>query len=291
MSALNLARLLALGALWGGSFLFMRTAAPEFGPVAMIMIRLGLGAALLWAVAVAWKRPVPLAGRWRYYLVVCTLNSTIPFILWAYAAASLPVSAMSILNATAPIWAALIGALCLGVPLTARAVAGLSLGVAGVALLAGVEALRLDRSGWLAVAAALSATLCYAIASHHARRNPGFGAFETAVGSLTLGALSLAPIALFAPWPEQLPSLQAMGAVAALACLSTAAAYLIYFRLVSEVGPAPALTVTYLIPLFGCAWGYLFLDEPIGWHALAGGAAVLCAIALISRGSPRQGST
>jgi len=264
----------------------MRMAAPEFGPVAMIMIRLGLGAALLWAVAVAWKKAVPLAGRWKYYLVVCTLNSTIPFVLWAYAASLLPVSALSILNATAPIWAALIGALFLGVPLTARAAAGLGLGIAGVALLAGVEAMRLDRSGWPAVAAALAATLCYAIASHHARRSRGFGAFETAVGSLTLGALSLAPVALFAPWPEQLPSLQAMGAVAALACLSTAAAYLIYFRLVSEVGAAPALTVTYLIPLFGCAWGYLFLGEPVGWHAFAGGAAVLCAIALISRAPP-----
>jgi drug/metabolite transporter (DMT)-like permease len=81
-----------------------------------------------------------------------------------------------------------------------------------------------------------------------------------------------------------------MGAVAALACLSTAAAYLIYFRLVSEVGAAPALTVTYLIPLFGCAWGYLFLGEPVGWHAFAGGAAVLCAIALISRAPPGRNS-
>ena len=282
MSALNLARLLALGALWGGSFLFMRVASAEFSAVAMIMIRLGLGAAVLWLVALAWRKRVQFAGRQRHYLVVCTLNSTVPFLLWAYAASTLPVSVLSILNATAPMWAALIGATWLGIRMSKRATAGLLLGIAGVALLTGIEALRLETSGWLAVFAALVAALCYAFASHHARRSPSFDPFETTVASLTMGALSLAPVALFAPWPEQIPSMAALGSVGALACLSTAAAYLIYFRLVSEVGAAPALTVTYLTPLFGCAWGALFLGEPIGWHTAAGGAAVLGAVGLIT---------
>jgi len=283
ISVANLARLLLLGAVWGASFLFMRVAAPEFSPVVMILLRIGLAAAILWAVALAWRRAVRFKNRSRHFLILCTFNSTIPFVLWAYAAGVLPVSVLSILNATAPIWAALIGALWLNVRADRRTSTGLIVGIAGVLLLTGVEALHLDKAGWLAVAAALLATVCYAVASHYARKEgPVSDPFETTVGSMSMGLLSLAPVAVFAPWPAQWPSTPALASVLALAILSTAAAYLLYFRLVKEIGAAQALTVTYLIPLFGCLWGRLFLNEPIGWHTLAGGAAILLATALVT---------
>lgn len=261
----------------------MRVAAPEFSPVVMILIRIGLAAAVLWAVALAWRKAVRFENRWRHFLILCTFNSTVPFVLWAYAAGTLPISVLSILNATAPIWAALIGALWLNIRADRQTSAGLIVGIMGVVLLTGVEALHLSRAGWFAVAAALLATFCYAVASHYARKEgPASDPFETTVGSMTMGLLSLAPVAVLAPWPAHWPSTPALASVLALALLSTAAAYLLYFRLVKEIGAAQALTVTYLIPLFGCLWGKLFLNEPIGWHTLAGGAAILLATALVT---------
>ena len=129
MSPANLLQLLALSALWGGSFLFMRIGAPVLGPTILIESRVVLAALFLFSVALLRRKKLNIKGRWKHYLILGLFNSAMPFLLFAFAAQSLSASLLSILNATAPIWGALIGAFWLRTPLSGRSLAGLVLGV------------------------------------------------------------------------------------------------------------------------------------------------------------------
>ena len=185
MSTANLFQLLLLAAIWGASFLFMRIAVPVLGPAWLIEARVALAALLLWAVA-RWLRepPLGLRGHGRVYLVLGLLNTALPFLFFAYAARTLPASLMSILNATGPIWGALIAALWERTPLRPRVVFGLLLGVAGVGLLLGVEPAALQAGAGPAIAATLAATCCYGIASNYARVVSTPGPLANAHGSM-----------------------------------------------------------------------------------------------------------
>ncbi|MCW8948157.1 MAG: DMT family transporter, partial [Sedimenticola sp.] len=131
MSAASLSRLLLLSAIWGGSFLFMRIGAPVLGPVMLIIFRVGLAALFLLGVALILKKRMSLKVHWKHYLVLGLINSALPFLLFAYAAQTLSASLLSILNATAPIWGAIIGALWTRTLLSGKAVMGLLSGVVG----------------------------------------------------------------------------------------------------------------------------------------------------------------
>ena len=289
MSTANLFQLLLLAAIWGASFLFMRIAVPVLGPAWLIEARVALAALLLWAVA-RWLRepPLGLRGHGRVYLVLGLLNTALPFLFFAYAARTLPASLMSILNATGPIWGALIAALWERTPLRPRVVFGLLLGVAGVGLLLGVEPAALQAGAWPAIAATLAATCCYGIASNYARVVSTPGPLANAHGSMWAAVLWVVPLLAFMPPPvPSVPSSGVLATVAALGLLCTGVAYLLYFRLVAEIGAAPALTVGFLIPLFGVLWGWLFLGESVGWHTLGGAAVVVLGTALVTGFSPR----
>jgi drug/metabolite transporter (DMT)-like permease len=274
------ARLTLLGAIWGGSFLFLRIAAPAIGPVLTTDLRLLIAGATL----AAWLR---LAGFspdwrrwWRQYTVVGLLNSGIPFLLFAYAALSLSVGQMAVLNATSPMWGALLAFLLLGERLTAWRWAGLALGIAGVALIA-------RHSGGsvplLAVAASLGAAGCYAFAAAYLRRWASAApARGMAVGTQLTSGLLLLP--LVAVWPPAAaPTPLVVACVIALGVLSGAVAYLLYFRLVADLGPTRALTVTYLVPLFGMLWGATVLGEPLTAPMLGGALLVLAGTVLVLR--------
>src|SRR2546430_694358 len=156
MNAADAARLVTLAAIWGASFLFMRIAAPAIGPVATADLRMLIaGAALTVYYAVA-RFDAQWRLRWREYLVIGALNSAAPFLLYAYAALELSVGLLAVLNATSPMWAALLGAVALREPLTKRRLAGLTIGMVGVAIVSGIEA----STRWLSIAAALGAALC-----------------------------------------------------------------------------------------------------------------------------------
>ncbi|MBV8049083.1 MAG: DMT family transporter [Paludibacterium sp.] len=279
-------RLLSLSAIWGASFLFMRIGAPVLGPALLIQIRVGLAALFLLAVAAWLRRPLPLARQGRHFLMLGGFNSALPFLLFAFAAQTVSASLLSVLNATAPIWAALIGALWQKKRLAPKALLGLALGVAGVALLAGGEALRLPAGGWQAIAAGLAAACSYGIATTYAKSAPAVEPFANAHGSMWGATLLLMPLTLATARPMAMPPTLVWASVLALGVLCSGVAYLLYFRLVADLGAAPALTVTYLIPLFGILWGALLLGEPVGWTMLAGGALVLAGTALVTGFTP-----
>ncbi len=284
MSPQSAALLVLLAALWGGSFVFMRVAAPALGPVPLSFARVALAAAILLAIARAQRRFPELRAHWRAFAVVGIVNSALPFVLFSYAAQHVAVSTMAILNATSPFFGAIVAALWLGDPLTWRKVAGMALGIAGVAVLAGWHPEALAGTTGLALGACLVAALCYALGGAYAKRRlADVPSFATAAASQLAAAVALAPALPFVDAPRHVTPLVVANLVA-LAAFSTAAAYLIYFRLIADVGPARALTVTFLIPLFGVLWGFLFLGEALTADMLVGGALVVAGTVLALRG-------
>lgn len=279
MRAADAARLLALAAIWGASFLFMRITAPAIGAVATADLRMLIAGTTLaaWLAATGfdaqWRR------WWRYYALIGVLTSAAPFLLFAYAALELSAGLMAVLNATSPMWGALLSAAVLGERLSARRIAGLVLGIVGVAMLSGAEA----SARWLAIAAALAAAFSYGLTGVVLRR----WARETtargmAVGTQLCGAALLLPLLLWSPPPAAPMSVWA--ALAALGVVCGAAAYLLYFRLIADIGPTGALTVTYLIPIFGVLWGALFLGETLDAGRIAGALVVIAGTVLVLRG-------
>ncbi len=286
MNAASITRLLILSAIWGASFIFMRIAVPALGPVMLMELRVLFAALFLASVAFLLKSRLEAGKHGKYYLVLGFFNSALPFLMFGYAALTLPASLLAILNATAPIWSSLIGVVWLRQRPTPKSLLGLCLGIGGVALLVGLDQAMLQPGAGWAAAAALSAALCYGIASLYAKRAPNVPPLANAQGSMWAATLWLLPPALFFP-PPTLPGGDILLAVLVLGVVCSGVAYLLYFRLIADIGAAPALTVTFLIPLFGVLWGWLFLDETVGWHTLAGAFIIILGTALVTGFSPR----
>jgi drug/metabolite transporter (DMT)-like permease len=253
--------LLLLAALWGGSFLFMRIAAPVLGPVWLIEIRVLMAGLVLLPILIR----LGLLGQVRQKLlplfIVGCINSAIPFSLLAFATLSLPAGFTSILNATAPLFGMGVAFVWLRERLTRDRFIGFGLGFAGVVILIGWKSL--GAGSWLAVAAGLVAALMYAIAAPYARQNlAGVPPLVTATVSQLGAAVFLLPATPFFV-PKTVPNLTVIWAVMALALFSTSLAYILYFRLIKNVGSTKALTVTYLVPLFAMLWGALVLHETV----------------------------
>lgn len=297
MNLTSLLRLVSLSAIWGASFMLLRIGVPALGPVVLIFLRVLLAAVFLFAVGRYFAKSLDLGRHWRHYLVLGGVNSALPFLLFAYAATSISASLLSILNATAPIWAALIGALRTGTVLTGKSLLGMLFGIAGVGLLTGIEAVTLAPGGGLAMVAAVAAAFSYGLATTYAKSASPVEPFANAHGSMWAATLLLVPVLAFAPLPTAAPGMGIVAAVVALGVVCSGLAYLLYFRLIADLGATPALTVTFLIPVFGVLWGHLFLDEAVGWHTLAGAALVLLGTALTTGFSPaavfaqRRGAT
>lgn len=275
MKPRDLLDLTLLAALWGGSFLFMRYAVPDFGVVPLIWLRVALASICLLPLLLL-KRQFGALRRQAGALTVMSLfNSGLPFLLIAWATLSITAGLASIMNAMTPVFTALIGALWLGDRLDGRRSLGLLLGLAGVALLAADKAdFRPGGSGW-AIVAMLLATACYGFAANHTRRYlQGVPALVNATGTQLVSALVLLPPALWS-WPERMPGLGPWLAALVLGVACSALAYLLFFRLIARVGASRAVTVTFLVPVFGTLWGALFLGEPVTVSMLAGGAVVL----------------
>jgi drug/metabolite transporter (DMT)-like permease len=286
MDTASLIRLLALAAIWGSSFLFMRIAVPVLGPTLLIALRVGLAAVFLLGVALAGNQRLDVRRHYRHYLFMGACNSAIPFLLFAFAAQTLSASLLAILNATAPLFAALIASLLRRTLPAPSIVAGLALGVVGVALLAGFDTVMLAPGATIALFAALGASFSYAIASNYAKSAPSVDPFANAHGSMWAATLLLVPAAPFFP-PAALPTTSVALAVVALGVLCSGVAYLLYFRLIADLGAASALTVTFLIPVFGVLWGTLFLNEHIGWYTIVGSVTVVAGTALVTGYVPR----
>ncbi len=285
MSPSNLLKLIALGAIWGSSFLFVRIAAHELAPPFLIAFRVGLGALFLAGVAIVQRRGLDLKAHWKHFLILGVLNTAVPFTLFAFAARTMPASLMSILNATAPIFGAVISAVWLRTAMTWKSGLGLLLGIAGVAILVGFDSGNLTAATGLGVAAGLAAGFCYGLASAYAKKAPSVDGFSNAHGSMWGACVLMFPAAPFFA-PVHAPHLTVMLAVVAVGVMCSGIAYVLYYNLINAIGVAPALSVGFLIPVFGVLWGALFLHEPVGSQTLIGGAVVLAGTALITGFNP-----
>ena len=271
-------RLVLLAAIWGASFLFNRIAAPTLGPVLTAELRT-LIAGLALAAYFAATGFDPEWRRWtRQYVIAGVLTSALPFLLWAYAALSLTAGLMSVLNATSPMWGAIWGAILLRERMTARKAVGLVIGIVGVALVTKPAPGQIP-----AVMAALAAPFCYGLAGAYLTRwASGAPSRGMAVGTQLAAGLLLIPFIALSP-PPAAPTPLVAASMLGLGLLCGAVAYLLYFRLIADIGATGALTVTYLIPLFGVLWGALFLDEALSLSMLGGGALVILGTVFVLR--------
>lgn len=271
----DLIELFLLAAIWGGSFLLMRIAAPAFGPLALIELRVGLAALVLIPVLALQGGVGQLFSRWRVLLVVGLTASALPFVLYAWATLSVTAGFASVINATTPMFTALVAWIWLKDKLSAAALAGMLIGVLGVVILVwGKVSFKDGGSGW-AVLACLGATLSYGIAGSFTKRYlVGVAPMVTAAGSQLYAALILLPLAVLW-WPQKNPAASDWSAAVLLAVLCSGLAYVLFFRLMSRLGPTRTVTVTFLIPVFGMLWGASFLDEHISLPMLAGCAVIL----------------
>ncbi len=288
MNTANLLRLILLAAIWGGSFLFMRISAPVLGPAVLIELRVLFAALFLAAVGLVLKKRLHLRAHWKHYFILGFFNSALPFLLFAFAARTLSASVLSVLNATAPMWGALLGAVWSRQKVGLKSGIGLALGTVGVALLVGFDHVAARPGAGIAVAAALLAAFSYSVASLYARSAKSVEPFANAHGTMWTSALMVLPVLpLFPPAGSFTPGIAA--AVLALGVLCSGIAYILYFKLIEEVGTTSALTVTFLNPVFGILWGALFLHETIGWYTIVGSAIVLVGTALVTGFVPRFG--
>ena len=288
MRRIDLIRLLSLAAIWGASFLFMRVIAPVLGPLWTAESRVAIAGSLMLVFMLARAQSMRFGANWRQYVIIGTINSALPAALYAYAALTLPAGYSAILNATSPLWGALIGALVLKESLTWRKASGLLCGLAGVALLVRLGPVQFTPAVLLAALACAAAALCYAASGAYAKlRSSGIAPNLMATGSQLGAALVLLPTLPFAPM-RSTPTPLVLLMVLLLAVLCSALAYFLYFRLLADIGPTKSLTVTFLIPLFALLWGTLFLQENINSTMLAGCALVILATWLVTFPSQRR---
>lgn len=276
---------LLLALLWGSSFLFMREGAYAFGPFPTAWVRITLAAIMLTPVLFWRKQSRALLENWKLTFFAGLLNAGIPFACYAYALLSISTGLSSILNATTPLFGALIAWLWLDDKLNASRTLGLALGFTGVVLLAsdvpGGVTFKPGGSGY-AVIACLIATFCYGVAGSFTKRYlQNVPSLVTTTGSMWGASLGLSLPALIS-WPTEAPSVQAWLAMVIAGLLCTALAYVIYFRLMTKTGPARAMTVTYLIPVFANLVGLIFLDEIVTTWMLGCAAVIVIGTALAS---------
>ena len=284
----DFAGLIMLSALWGGSFLFIRVAVPALGPFFLVELRVGLAAAALFLYALAAGSVPKIRGRWKSFLVLGFLNAAAPFSLISAAEIHLTASLAAILNSTTVMFTAIVAAVWMGDALTARKAIGIVLGIVGVSVLVGWDPPPLNGAVLFAVAAMLLASLSYALGATYAKRSfSGIPPLGMAIGQLSGAVVLLLPMAVVSV-PERAPSTVVTFSMLGLAFLSTALAYLIYFRLIENVGPTSTLTVTLLVPVFGLLFGVLLLEEPFGPGTLAGLGIILTSVVLITGFAPRM---
>lgn len=292
MRLTDLCRLLLLAAIWGASFLFMRIVAPVLGSMPTAFFRASFGALGLLAILLVMRVGWDFRGKLKQCLMLGVINAGLPSAMYCLAALVLPAGYSSIFNAMTPLMGVLIGMLFFSEALTTSKTAGVALGLFGVWLLTQTGPVSVDLQMLLGAAACIIATICYGFAGFLTRKWIGqqggldnrLTAFSSLLGAslfltpLFLGSLAIQPPASWGASREWL-------SLAGLGLICTAFAYVLYFRLISDIGPIKASTTTFLIPIFGVLWGWLLLDEPLSWAYVYGGAIIALALWLVVRPS------
>lgn len=269
--------LTVLGAIWGGSFLFMRVAAADFGPVPLVEARLALGGLILtpflWRARAQFTR-----GLWLRIAAIAMINSLTPFVLFAWGAERAPAGIGAITNAMTVMFTVLVAFLFFGERIGARRLIGLTAGFVGVAVLASGK--TAGASVWPAALAGTAASVCYGFGINLVRRHlTGYPPAAVAAATLLSGSVLLSPLAIYA-WPAHAIPAASWVSALLLGVLCTGAAFVYYYRLIARIGAARTATVTYLIPLFGVVWAWLLLGEPLTQTMAFAGALILSGVAL-----------
>jgi drug/metabolite transporter (DMT)-like permease len=274
-----------LGAIWGGSFLFMRMAAGDFGALPLVEARLALGAIVL--LPFLWRARAQFTGRvWLRIFGIAAVNSVLPFTLFAWGAERAPAGIGAITNALTVMFTALVAFFFYGERIGPRRTAGLVAGFIGVVVLTSGKTAGADVGQ--AVLAGTTAALLYGIGVNLMRRYlTGYPSGAVAAANLTCGAIMLAPLA-FLTWPRHAIAPASWVAALLLGVLCTGLAFVLYYRLLTRIGGPRASTVTYLIPLFGVVWAWLVLGEPVTLTMVLAGALILAGVAVSQQREKRS---
>lgn len=274
--------LLTLAALWGAAYLFMRIGAPILGPFVLIFLRVSVAGAALFIFASMRKQKTGVLRKWKQYGLLGILNAAIPFSLISTAELHMTASLAATLNATTPLFTAVVAWIWTKDALTMKKIAGLLLGVAGVSVLVGWGPQHSGSGLFISVLLALLASISYAFAGvYSAKRFRGENPLNVAIGQQLGASVILLPFATAVP-PHVAPSLSVVMAVAGLAILSTACAFPLYFALIRNVGPVKAISVTFFVPVFGVMWGAVFLGESVTPNIIIGLMIILVSVSLVA---------
>ena len=281
MKTNDLLRLLLLAAIWSGSFIFMKVLAPVLGPVATASLRLLIAGVVLSIYFRVIKFDVNWKEHWKHYVLIGVVNSSVPFLFYAFAALHIPASLSVILNSSTPLFAAIFAAIWLNDKLTPIKILGLILGITGVGFVAIKEAITISEFGMIAAIACLTAAMCYGIAGTYIKKYASFlkplavaGASQLAAGVALLPFIALSPI-------KGEINLTIVLNMLALSLLCSGLAYILYFRLIANVGPAKAATVPMIMPAFGLVWGVIFLNEKITAQMILGCVLIVAGLILV----------
>lgn len=282
MDILNLLLLVALSAIWGGSFIFMRHLSPILGAFITADMRLLLAGVFLVGLFAVLGIKLEWRKNWKQYLVIGVVNSGIPFLLYSFAALHIPASIFVIVNSMAPMFVAVFSVFWLGERMSYLKILGLLLGTAGVVLIASTGAVPRSLMALLAVLACVGAACCYGLAGIYIKKYASnIKPRLIAACSQTMIGIAMLPLIFVFP-PNEDVTMRAAILLIVFAILCSAVAYLIFYRLVSTVGPTKTLTVTFLMPAFGMFWGRLFLNEKITVVMVAGAMVILAGTFLVS---------
>ena len=288
MNTAGLLRLLVLGAIWGGSFAIQRVVVPVLGPATTASVRLLIGGGILLCFFQLTRGPkLEFRKHWRIYSIIGVVNSGVPFLLFAFSANHIPAAYSAVLNSLTPLLAMIISAVLLRQKTEPVQWLGAVIATMGVSLIVGLGPMKMTPITWVAVVACAIAAACYAAAGLYMKRhathlNPYCIA---AASQLAAAAFLVVPVAI-AP-PAQIPSSFVIGLALVLGVFCSGIAYLLYFRIVADTTPVFAMSVTFLIPVFGAVWARIFLREPLTETMLAGCAIVVAGTVLVLRKRPR----
>jgi drug/metabolite transporter (DMT)-like permease len=283
----HFAQLVALSALWGASFMFLRIASPVFGPNVMAALRIGLATLTLTVIMAAMKQRWPWR-HWRELTMLGALSVAVPFLLFAWAALRLPAGYSALLNSTAVVFGTLAAAWMKEDTLTVRKLTGCVLGFGGVALIVRLGPVAPTPEVLLAALACIGAAACYGVATPLMKR-----ATKRMEPLAIAAGIHLASLALLMPgaawsWPQARYSEAAMLALLVLGVVTSGLAYWMHLRVIRHVSSVAAISPAFMIPVFGVTWGHLFLGEALGSGIWAGGALILLATALVTGFNPVQ---
>ena len=288
MNPVDILRLLSLAAIWGASFLFMRIIAPVIGTIPTAFFRVSIAFVGLLVILALMRVDWNFRGKLKVVMALGLINSGIPATFYSLAAQVLPAGYSAIFNATTPLMGVLIGGLFFSEKLTTAKVSGVFLGLLGVGILTRAGPVAFDLQLLMGALACLLATTCYGFAGFLTRRwldhQGGLDSRLSALGSMFGATVFLLPLfgySVISQPPVSWGGWSVWLSLLGLGLVCTALAYILYFRLLSSIGPVKSMTVTFLIPPFGVLWGALLLDEPLGMAHLYGGVLIAAALWLV----------